>query len=111
MKMSLTRSNIAYDLKISPHYHLVEYSDTSIRYTFSSDLYRRNFISKLASNRENINNSLSKRFGFNIIADKIADLRLYTSIEKRGFLISIDGKNAEWPESITLDGSQMIIKS
>ena len=107
----ITRSNIAHDLNISPHYQTVQYADSSIKYIFSSELYRNNFEKRLQENRESISRSLSNRFGFNIKADKLADLKLYTSIEKRGFLILIDGVKAECLSSITLDGQTMTMRS
>lgn len=104
----LTRSNVAYDLNISPHIEEIEYEDFTIKYVFSSNLYRIKFLSKLGENRGIINRSLSNRFGFNIKTDLIADLKLYTTIEKRGFLIFKDGVKIECRENITLDGLRMI---
>lgn len=104
----LTRSNVAYDLNISPHFEEIEYNDFTIKYVFSSNLYRIKFLSKLGENRGMINRSLSNRFSFNIKADLIGDLKLYTTIEKRGFLIFKDGVKIECRENITLDGLRMI---
>ena len=101
----LTRSNVAYDLKISIHHHEVDYKDSSIKYVFSSEFYKNNFINRLKDNRKKINESLSKRFGFNIQNDLIADLKLYTSIEKRGFLVYQNGVAVEWLENVVLDGN------
>lgn len=106
----LTRDNIAYDFNISPHKHTVEYEDESITFIFSSDLYRRNFISRMIENRENINASLSKRFGFTIINNKIADLRLYQNIEKRGFLLYKGPVKIECLKDIILSGHKLTIE-
>lgn len=100
----LTRSNIAYDLNISPHIEEIEYPEYKIKYVFSSQLYRIKFLSKIGENRRMINHSLSNRFGFNIDVELLSDLKLYTSIEKRGFLIFKDGEKIECRENITLDG-------
>lgn len=83
----LTRYGVAHDLNKSPFKMLITYDDEVITFVFSSQLYKDKFAAKLEKNRETINNSLSNRFGFNINGDKIADLRLYQTIEKRGFLI------------------------
>lgn len=83
----LTRYGVAYDFNESPFKMLITYGDEDITFVFSSQLYKDKFAAKLEKNRETINNSLSNRFGFNINGDKIADLRLYQNIEKRGFLI------------------------
>lgn len=100
----LTRSNIAYDLNISPHTEEIEYEGFTIKYVFSSNLYRIKFLSKLGENRGMLNRSLSNRFGFNIDTPLISDLKLYTTIEKRGFLIFKDGVKIECRENITLGG-------
>jgi hypothetical protein len=109
----LSRANIAYDLNVSPHTFSLGYPefDTSIRFVFSSNLYRSNFESRYQENREKINQSLSNRFGFHIKNNIIADLKLYISIEKRGFLIYKDGEKFECLKDITLDGSKLIVKS
>ena len=65
----------------------------------------------MKEHREEINQSLSKRFGCNFKSDIIADLRLYKTIEKRGYLISVDGDKIECQENITLDGLKMIARS
>lgn len=111
----LSRRNIAYDLNISPYESIVLYPDCicagKIVFVFSSELYKRNFESKLKENREKINQSLSNRFGFNIRCDKLADLKLYTTIEKRGFLIYQDEVKFECLDNIILDGVNLITKS
>lgn len=109
--MSLTRANIAYDLTVSPHETNITYQDDVITYVFSSDLYRKKFTEKLHENRTNINNSLSKRFGFAIRNDKLCDLKLYCTIEKRGFLLYLNQRRVECLSNIILDGHLMITSS
>lgn len=104
---NLTRSNIAYNLHESPHDVVMHYEDVAIRYVFSSELYKNNFISRFTENRNKINQSLSNRFGFHIKANKLADLKLYTTIEKRGFLVCQGGDKFECPENIILDGQKL----
>ena len=108
----LTRSNVAYNLHISPHRELIPYGDDSqVEYVFSSDLYRRKFLEKQKANREEINRSLSNRFGFQIENGILADLRLYTTIEKRGFLLYRNGVEVVCPDGILLDGVKMVVKN
>jgi hypothetical protein len=107
----LTRSKIAYDLRISPHTVQVLYETCNIKFVFSSGLYKRNFLEKIQTNREKINGSISNRFGFSIKNDILSDLKLYTTIEKRGFLIYKDGEEIECLSSITLDGNNLIMTS
>ena len=104
----LTRSKIAYDLTISPHSVVVCYDSFKLKFVFSSGLYKRNFKDKLQSNREKINDSLSKRFGFAIQNDILSDLKLYTTIEKRGFLIYKDKEKIECLNSLVIHGHNLI---
>ena len=107
----LTRSNVAHDLNISPHKVKLDYRYEDITYVFSSELYKTKFLEKLAENRRSINISLSNRFGFHICNDLLSDLKLYTTIEKRGFLLYKGQVKVECLNNIILDGSQMIAES
>lgn len=103
----LTRSNVAYNLHISPHRKIIEYGDCAIEYVFSSNLYKTKFEEKRESNRVEVSESLRKRFGFTINSEIIADLRLYKNIEKRGYLIYCDRKEVICQEKVILDGLKM----
>lgn len=110
METKLTRGGIAYDLNNSPFKEEVEYDNgLKIEYRFSSNNYKIKFLSKLGENRRMINHSLSKRFGFTIKADVVADLRLYTQIEKRGFLLFINGAKVSWLEKLQVYGNVVTI--
>lgn len=107
----LTRNGIAYNLRLSPYEYTMNYSNgESIRYKFSSLLYKDKFIEKIESNRESINTSLSKRFGLNISNEILCDLKLYSSIEKRGFLIETKEGYYKCLNIIVLDGQNKIQK-
>lgn len=107
----LTRSNVAYNLEISPHHYDVVYSPKGVvRYIFSSELYKNKFAEKMEANREKINFSISNRFGFYTTVDLLADLKLYTTIEKRGFLVECRGEKLKCSEDIILNGEMQIIK-
>lgn len=107
----LTRSKIAYDLNISPYETQVKYKDgKTLKFIFSSELYQRNFMSNMAEQRETINQSLSNRFGFTIRYDMLSDLKLYTTIEKRGFLIYQEGNKIECLNDLLLDGNNLMMK-
>ena len=108
--MALTRNNVAYNLQESPHRLEVPYEQQTLIYVFSSEFYKNNFYARFIDNREKIGESLSKRFGFPVENDLLADLKLYTSIEKRGFLI-LNGKDqsVKWErENIILDGVKLM---
>lgn len=109
--MALTRNNVAYNLNESPHRLEVPYGSQSLIYVFSSDFYKTNFYNRFIDNREKISESLSKRFGFRVQNDLLADLKLYTSIEKRGFLIIKGEDKIVCQENITLDGALLMKRS
>lgn len=106
--VKLTRSGVAYDLSISPHTVTLSYYGKDLTYVFSSRLYLDKFMEKLDSNRESINHSLSKRFGFTSVNNVLCDIKLYSMIEKRGFLIKNDKESFECLNTIKLDGTTLI---
>lgn len=108
MARQLTRSNIAYNLEISPHSFNVDYEDgEKLTFIFSSELYMTKFFETIEDNREKINHSLSKRFGFNVVNNKLSDIKLYSLIEKRGFLIKRKDENFKCLNDIKLNGLAM----
>lgn len=107
----LTRSKIAYDLSISPHRLGMDYGEHSLTFVFSSALYMGKFLEKQESHRESISNSLTKRFGVIVRNRVLSDLKLYTTIEKRGFLLVKDGVEIQCLDEITLDGEILTFKS
>ena len=109
--MELTRSQIAYNLHWSPHRESILYGDATTTFVFSSDLYRRKFMEKLESNRNQISASLSKRFGVTVRNDALADFRLYTTIEKRGFLLIQDGVEVKCRDKVVFGTGKMILKN
>lgn len=108
----LTRNGVANDLSISPYHYLVRYSTLDeVVFIFSSELYKNKFIERLEDNRKVINESLSKRFGFDIVNNKLCDLKLYLTIEKRGFLIKDNKGKYECLNTTRLDGHKLIVKN
>lgn len=107
----LTRAKVCYNLHNSPYQLIMKYEEQEIVYRFSSELYKTKFIEKVANHREDINTSLSKRFSVKFNADIVADLRLYSSIEKRGFSISLNGELIECQNNIVLDGLKMTARN
>lgn len=109
MSENLTTRGICYNLKKTPYTLIVNYENIDLEYKFSSQLYKDKFLSKLGSNRDNINSSLSKRFGFTIVNNLLCDIKLYSMTEKRGFLIMTnDEKAIECLSTIRLDGKNLI---
>ena len=89
----MTKNGIEMNLHLTPWvYSQVYPNGQTVVYCFSSELYRNKFIERQEHNRDQINGSLSNRF--NIIFENIilCDLVLYKRIEKRGFLIQLNGE-------------------
>lgn len=107
----LTRGKIALDLEVSPYTFTVNYPFQKLIYVFSSKLYRDKFEANLKAHRKKINESLSNRFGFCCVCNEIADLKLYMTIEKRGFLIYKGLVKIECLNDIIFDGQQMTKKN
>lgn len=103
----LSRGKIAYNLQESPYYYEVRYSDLKIKYMFSSELYQNNFKNKFSAHRSKINESLNKRFSIDIKVNVLADLVLYKTIEKRGFLLFINEDMITCLEKLELDGMRI----
>lgn len=112
MIVSLTRNGIAMDIRLSPYKHKINYRKNSyIIYVFSSEFYKGKFVERLEENRQKINGSLSNRFGFEIANDILCDIKLYSMIEKRGFLIKNTKEGFECLNDIILDGKNLIAKN
>lgn len=110
MNNNLTRNGIAYDLKLSPYEHTINYSEGKLTYMFSSEIYRKKFTERINAHREKIKESLSNRFGFEIQNDLLSDIKLYSVVEKRGFLIR--GKEEyECLNIIRLNGENLTMKN
>lgn len=107
----VTRSQVYHNgLDDSIHRLTLEYKEESITYVFSSDYYKNIFMKKLEDHREKIKTSLTKRFGFEITNNMIADIKLYTLTEKRGFLI-IGKEEHKCLNTIRLDGVNLILRN
>ena len=107
----LTKAKICYDLHNTPYTHNMVCGDQKITLHFSSEMYLTKFKQRSEHNRKSIRDSLWNRFGININTDLIADLRLYHQLEKRGYLISVDGEKITCQNNIILDGPKLITKS
>ena len=81
--MALTKNGICYDLKNSPYFCSVGFH----RFVFSSPAHLVKFRKGLEANREWLNDSMTRRFKFNMSLDMLADFSLYRKTETRGFLI------------------------
>ena len=101
---ALTKNNIAYNLHLSPHSEEVDYGWSKSIYVFSSDLYRRKFLERREENKGYIEEMIKRRYGVKVEATELADVYLYSKIEKRGFLIYKDDKEVLCQEDLKFVG-------
>lgn len=106
-----TRNGIYKNLEESHWIYCAVYEEDNIWYHFSSQLYMQKFAEQINKHRENINESLSNRFKFNIRHNILADIHLYKTIEKRGFFITTKDGGLSWQNFQKLDGQNLIIEN
>lgn len=109
--MKLTRNGIAYNLHISPHKLVKVYNGLEVVYVFSSKTYIPKFDRRSEEARKRITESLTKRFGVMVDNDVLSDLIAYSKLERRGFLIIINGEEHTCLNSIKLSGVNQIQKN
>lgn len=100
--MGKTRNGIYYNLLES------EYKLTINRITFyfSSSLYRKKFVERYIDERNILNYAQSRRFKAKLNLSVLADLKTYSNIEKRGFLVEIEGVYYKCLDNINLQLEQ-----
>lgn len=109
--MLLTQRGICYNLELTPYSVIINYpNDEKVQYNFSSQYYVNMFNDKLVENRIKINDALSKRYNIKIINNKLADINLYSKVEKRGFYIINKEGVYKCLNSIKLDGQNKMLK-
>lgn len=109
--VKLSRGGICYNLEVTPFFITKKYEDRKVTFNFSSDFYKNKFINQIEQHRTKINESLSKRFGINIINPILADIVLYSKVESRGFYLLIDNEEYKCLSNIKLNGVNQIQKS
>jgi hypothetical protein len=103
----VTRYGVCYDLNVSPY----KFRVGNITYVFSSELYKSNFKEKFQTHREEMNNKLTKRYDIPVIINTLCDIVLYKKVEKRGFLLLVDGVGKVCKGSLILNGEIMTFKN
>lgn len=106
--VKLTRNGVCYDLRNSPYKHTCQYGESNIVFHFSSELNRKRFEERVLDNRQTINTSLTNRFNMRIKINKLADIDLYSKVEKRGFYIVANGRIVEWLEEVEISREQVV---
>lgn len=87
----LTPSGVCYDLPNSPFVQ----SYKGFKFYFSSETHREKFIRTVKIKEEWLNDSLTRRFKFNVSAEWIAIFQNYIRIETRGFHV-VDNEGRVW---------------
>lgn len=103
-----TRNNVYYDLELT---EFIWVDENGIAYHFSSMLHLGKFCDSLQEQRDIKNYSLSKRFGFTVINNILADIIWYTHCETRGFLIKYNGESFTCKKDIILNGGILTKKN
>lgn len=96
----LTRYGVCYNLENSPYI----FKTLSTTFHFSSQFYFEKFVEEYRQHRKKIADSLSLRFNFGVTFDSVADIVLYSRIEKRGFYIIYKGVEFKCRENLRLHG-------
>lgn len=105
---NLTPFGVCYDLTRSP------FKSTWGKYTFyfSSVKHKESFDGKLQVRIPWLNDSMSKRFKFDVDVSQIAVFQLYCQVETRGFYVVDEIRGYKWRnrESLTLSGLQASLR-
>ena len=96
----MTRNGIEYNLNISPYFCI----KNDVKFVFSSQTHLNKFKENIYKNRDNMRESLSRRYGISSNINLLADIVLYKKIETRGFLIISEGVSYTCQKQIILDG-------
>ena len=78
-----------------------EYAYHGIKFYFSSRVYMEKFINRLEDFIDEELNKISVKFRTEVEGTDVMAIKLYTLIEKRGFLVEINGK--EYNSNIVID--------
>lgn len=103
-----TRHGIEYDLRKTPHF--VKWCN--LTFYFSSAKHMLKFDDIMFKRMDWLNDSMSRRFHVAVDMRELALLQLYMQVETRGFRVTVDpmepdyptGGEFDCPESMTLNG-------
>jgi hypothetical protein len=96
-------------LKVSNYYDFIEVNN--IKFYFSEDKFLQRFKEKLDESVSTFNQKINRiyRYAYDIQFDDLALIRLYMSIEKRGFLLETDGVKITCLNQIKIQGKIKIV--
>lgn len=96
----ITKNGVCYDLSVSPYVFYIR----GFELHFSSGSHLDKFKQTWQMKIDWLNDSLSRRFHFDLIFDDLAILNTYRQIETRGFYVIYGGKVYTCPGNIKLYG-------
>lgn len=112
-----SRNGVYHTISESVYREEINYpeSNMTLIFMFSSTFYQDKFRNKLIENRYQINTVLRNRYKFFLDFDVLADILIYSKIEKRGFLIGRKDNHSKdisflCRNDIVLGGVQLINK-
>lgn len=91
----MTRNGIEYDLAKSPY--TTTNWPTGIKFFFSSQKYMDKFLRMTTEECQIMNYTFKKKYLISFNTTELALITLYRKIEKRGFLIEVDGAQFKQP--------------
>lgn len=100
----MTRGGVFYNLYDSPY--TVQLSSGHILY-FSSNNHKMKYIEEYQAYVDYVNESLSRRFKFNIKIDTIGLIVFYSKVETRGFLVVKGGEYYTCLNNLKLNGGSL----
>ena len=86
--MEVTRNGVYYNLDKSPYVENVN----GIEFYFSSKFNQERFTNNFTDEIIDLTKSLSDRFNLDFDASNVGLIRAYRNVEKRGFLIKVQGE-------------------
>lgn len=108
----MTKSGVERDLRRSPYTTNIMYGKKNVTFCFSSATCKMRFDEAIETNRKEISESLTARFKIKFhVADEFCDVTLYRKIERRGFLICMEGVEIKWLGELTYNGTEVIRKN
>lgn len=99
----MTRRGIEYNLTVSPYKSYFK----TLTFYFSSQIYRNKFESQIDDFRKRMEHQFEDKYGMKIKVPFLAELVLYSQIEKRGFYITIEGNEYKCLNEVKLNGNQV----
>lgn len=107
----LTKGGVEKNLNITPftyNYKLVD--GLEFEFCFSSQTYLNKFVENMQTYIDKINHDLQAKYFCSFDMRLLGLLECYRRIEKRGFLVRMNGRKIEWLNTLTFGGESLMLK-